>query len=317
MLERTVKSSVYVVLLYDLLRFFCATLNIQLSNRYNDKPRLTALFKNIICRCTYKSKSERKCTQGIKSFTELISVLMLLISKSVYADGSIGPIYNTSQISVSKGAPSPYLGTEYVLHLKSKASGNYPVDTYAESCIQPQGTIGNNFNSTVNVWGWGNTVISAGREMYYNLTLRNTCAYSINAYIALWNTRNSSVWIGEYIYLPAANSCSVSVGDVELGELFTNTAKSTSLLIRKSGTGRGTVKVSGDDISSGGDLYLGGDKEVIVRPTYGGTNVSYEGGKYIWVSGTNQSDISLNVKVGNNPKIGEHQSFLTARLTCQ
>lgn len=273
-------------------------------------------------RHTYKSGYGHKYPPAAKGVIGLFSVIMLLISNSACAAGTLGPIVspnNQPKISVYKQS-SAKRDHWYRLHLKQTASASAGFDSEAENCIKPQGklVIDGDVGSAptyIDVYRWDIVSKVHRYSLGYVLTLTNTCARDINAYIGLWNQSDKSTWIGEYISLPAAGYCTVEVSDVNFGELFVNTKKSATLNIIKRGTEGSVVRVSGSSLSSNGDLSLGGDNNVIVQ-----TSDSYKtniNGRTIWQSKTSQSGIPLEITVGSKAKMGVHQSSLTATLTCQ
>lgn len=307
------------------LRKLCTLVYLHLSKRYDGKyggrRKVVALGENRPGKGgwhTEKSAYGRKYPTATQGVIGLFPVIILLFSKSAGAAGSVGPVFNNSsgpQTSVYKVAESRG-GHWYKLHLRNSGPGSKPIDYTAQQCIRVKGVIKRGLMSDQSVSGWGTVVKEHQLSLGYSLTLINECIDSINTYLALWSQSDTSVWIGQQIYLPGRSYCSANIDDVQFGELFTNTTQTKNLSIRKSGSGYGTVKVRGNDISSGGNLYLGEDENVIVRPT-NLNNVSTENGKSIWVSSSSQGDIPLEVTVGNRAKLGEKKSILTATLTCQ
>lgn len=324
LLTRGDNMKIYIMLRRISLRKLCTLVYLHLSKRYDGKyggrRKVVALGENRPNEGgwhTEKSAYARKYPSATQGVIGLFPVIILLISKSAGAAGSMGPVPNNSspQTSVYK-VYTAHGGHSYHLRLRNSGPGSSPIDYTSEKCIEVRGVIKRGLVADQNVIGWGTVVKEFLFSLGYSLTLINQCTYSVSTYLALWSQSDPSIWIGEQIYLPGRDSCSASIRDVELGELFTNTTKKLYLSISKSGSGYGTVKVRGKHISSGGDLYLGGDEKVIVRPT-ANSNVSTENGKSIWVSSWNQRDIPLEVTVGNTSKSGEKTSILTATLTCQ
>ncbi len=118
------------------------------------------------------------------------------------------------------------------------------------------------------------------------------------------------------IYVPAYTYCGATAHDTDLGSVTAGVTYSSKAMIaiEKSGNGKGTVSFTSSDMQTGGDLNLGGDKSVTVRPS---ESKYINQDKTAWISDTNSSSIPLDVAVGIAASTGVHTSTLTATLTCE
>ncbi|SFU21556.1 hypothetical protein SAMN05192562_1211 [Kosakonia arachidis] len=251
---------------------------------------------------------------------QTITLLLLLFigtTDGAFAAGDMNATAGSSSKSFYKRASAqPVLQTQFVLHLKASADGNAVNDVAAEACISVSGSISYSGVSISAAWGKTFSLGAPGNPITLDLNLVNNCQNDKTEYLATWDTGQASVWVGDWVTVPVAKTCSASVQDVGFGEVYEGATATSSLSITKSGTGSGTVKVSGNDLTSTGDLYLGGDENLIVHPS-DSSYIGQDSGKGIWVSDASQKTIPLEIQVGNNAKTGEHKSVLTATLTCE
>lgn len=183
-------------------------------------------------------------------------------------------------------------------------------------------TRGDELNWNVAIHEWNSQVFLNdfnNANQVTNGRIENTCENDVSGYVnnlSCTDIRCATSFSSGWVTFKGRHVCQADVRDVVLGQINKGDTKSSSLSISKSGRGNGTVKLTGDDLTSSGDLHLGGDKNLIVRPSES-AYISSDNGKGIWISDASRNTIPLDINVGRNANTGEHKSVLTATLTCE
>ncbi|EQA1624972.1 hypothetical protein V5K00_RS23090 [Enterobacter asburiae] len=113
------------------------------------------------------------------------------------------------------------------------------------------------------------------------------------------------------IDIPALETCSASVSDVDFGKVSAGDTATANLNITTSSVSA-NVRVTGNDMDDKGVLKLGGYEYATVQPT-DSMNINADG---TWTTAGLAKSIPLKLNVGSTAPGGQLTSNLTATLTC-
>lgn len=249
----------------------------------------------------------------MKRTTSVVHLALLALSFNAFATGNMrvvgGATTYTNAVTIPVLGPTAPLilyctsNTDWKPQITTDAGDGY-TSTATGTCDGSERFLGNGFFT---IGGVAHQSVTNDEANVAGTTLTIT-----------WESRynQNPVPAPTTIYVPAYTYCGATAHDTDLGSVKAGMTYSSKAMIaiEKSGNGKGTVSFTSSDMQTGGDLNLGGDKSVTVRPSES---------KYInqdktgWFSDTNSSSIPLDVAVGIAASTGVHTSTLTATLTCE
>lgn len=114
-------------------------------------------------------------------------------------------------------------------------------------------------------------------------------------------------WVSHTIR--AVHNCGANVYDVTFPDIQAGSSETEGMRIYTTGTGRSTITIKSTDMTDTGSLQLGGNPDIIVRPTD-----SAHIHNNAWIT---NGEMNLALQTGNSVRGDKYTSNLTATLTCE